>query len=177
MPAASRCGTPGAVWVFGGRRRGTGAGGGGGQSRVGSRNRGQIGKGEQQGVAAHPVGLPGMFQQHPKVIEGGQRERHQIPGRGEGALADLLKHRFDVMGKVGERVPPEHRAGALEGMKGSERLIDQFPTVRRRLQVKQRRLQHRQQVGGLLPEHLFGLYRGRHPESSRRVVSNLYRDN
>ena len=61
-------------------------------------------------------------------------------GRGL-ALADRVEGALELVGEGGDPIEAEHRAGALDGVQGAERGVEQIGVARRVLEIEQRGLQ------------------------------------
>jgi len=80
----------------------------------------------QDRLAVGVVGRIGLLDQAPDVVPGGERRRDQRAARLRLALANQVERGLDVMGEAGHAVEAEHRAGALDGVQGTECGVDQI---------------------------------------------------
>ena len=113
----------------------------------------------EDGFADDIVGRLRILDQRADIVLGGQRDRDQLLGRLDLALADAIEGGLEFVGEGGDLVEAEHRTRALDRVQGAEGGIDQFAVVGTLAEVEQGPFQDLEQLAGFLAKDLGRVHR------------------
>ena len=76
-----------------------------------------------------------MFEQLFHIVGGLEYDVHHFRSYGKLSFSRFVQHIFHIMGKSGQHIEIEKRAGAFDRMRYPENTIEQIQIVRRILQL------------------------------------------